>query len=171
MHRSVSITLGLLLGTALGGVAGAGGMLIAYPFLFPPEPVNQPAPEGLSVLVRTQLREGSPGQDMVHWGRGGLNVYPQGAGSVLLEFAEDFEVGPGPNFWIYLNRTAGIETEADFLADAGRMRLAKLKSFQGAQVYPAPLEAFAQARAVTIWCESFGEYIASADLPQAEPER
>ena len=171
MPRALSISIGLLLGTALGAVAGAGGMLIAYPFLFPPEPVNRTAPEGLSVLVRTRLREDSPGQDGVHWGRGGLNVYPEGDRGVLLEFAGDFEVGPGPNFWVYLNRTPGIETEADFLADAGRVRLAKLQSFQGAQVYSAPAGVFAQARAVTIWCESFGEYIASADLPRTEPER
>lgn len=45
------------------------------------------------------------------------------------------------------------------------MRLAKLKSFKGAQNYtlPAGID-LAKFHTVTIWCESFGTYIGSAVL-------
>ncbi|MYB38879.1 MAG: DM13 domain-containing protein, partial [Gammaproteobacteria bacterium] len=85
-------------------------------------------------------------------------------GNVLVELQADFEVGPGPNFWLYLNSVGGIDDEGDFEADNGRRRIAKLKSFTGSQVYAVNAGDFKSARAVTVWCESFGQYIASADI-------
>ncbi|MYE82291.1 MAG: DM13 domain-containing protein [Gammaproteobacteria bacterium] len=165
-------TIGFLAGIAIGGVigiaAGAGGMLVAFPFLFPPPAVNETvaamAGRDVAVLQETRFREGTAGQDAAHWGRGGVRTYRSDDGDVLIELQPDFEVGPGPNFWVYLNTRRGIDDEADFEADEGRQRIARLKSFTGSQVYRADADAFAAAGAVTIWCESFGQYIASADL-------
>ena len=154
-------------GGVLGAFAGAGGMLIAFPFIFPPPQVNETAAAGLPPVGETRFREDSAGQDAGHWGRGGVKFYRAEDGSVLAELQADFEVGPGPNFWIYLNQSAGVEDEEDFLADAERIRTHKIKSFSGSQVYKLDAQEFANARALTIWCESFGQYIASADLPQA----
>ena len=56
-------------------------------------------------------------------------------GDLVLELQEDFEVGPGPNFWLYLNTRADVEEEKDFNADKGRIKVAKIKSFTGSQVY------------------------------------
>ena len=67
----------------------------------------------------------------------------------------DFEAGPGPNFWLYVNAKGGVEDEGDFLADDGRIKIAKLKSFKGSQVYALTAEQFAAAKALTIWCEKF----------------
>lgn len=159
---------GFLIGGLLGLVAGAGGMLLAFPFLFPPAPVNETVADmsGREVvpLVEAHFREGVPGQDAAHWGRGGLRVYRADDGNALIELQPDFEVGPGPNFWLYLNDVGSIDDEADFEADDGRRRIAKLKSFTGSQVYAVDAEEFERARAVTVWCESFGQYIASADI-------
>ena len=160
--------LAFLIGTVLGVVAGAGGMLLAFPFLFPPpagtETVAAMAGRDVTPFVKTRFREGVAGQDVAHWGRGGVRSYRGDDGNVLIELQPDFEVGPGPNFWLYLNTVGGINDEADFEADDGRRRIAKLKSFTGSQVYPVAGADFERARAVTIWCESFGQYIASADL-------
>ena len=160
--------IGFLAGGIIGASAGAGAMLLAYPFLFPPAEVNETvaaiAGRDVAALVETRFREGVAGQDAAHWGRGGLRAYRGADGNVLIELQPDFEVGPGPNFWIYLNTRGGVDDEADFEADEGRQRIAKLKSFTGSQVYAADAELFADAAAVTIWCETFGQYIASADL-------
>ena len=93
-----------------------------------------------------------------------MRAYRGVDGNVLIELQPDFEVGPGPNFWVYLNTRAGVDDEAGFQADDGRRRIARLKSFTGSQVYAAEAAMFADAGAATIWCESFGQYIASADL-------
>lgn len=158
--------LWFILGGVLGVVAGAGGMLVAFPYVFPPPAVNETvdamAAQGL--VRESILREGVPGQDAAHWGRGGVKVYQAKNGDFLLELQGDFEVGPGPNFWLYLNTAADINTESDFYADAGRIKVAKLKSFTGSQVYQVAAADYAQAKALTIWCESFGQYIASANL-------
>ena len=110
----------------------------------------------------------APGRDAVHWANGnGTIVAIDGGHALRLE--ADFETGPGPNYWIYLN-TRAVGEEKDFVADAGRVRLAKLRAFKGAQNYvlPAGLEATG-FHTVTIWCETFGAYIGSAVLERAAP--
>ena len=160
--------VGFLIGGLLGLAVGAGAMLLAFPFLFPPPPVNETvtamAGREVAPLVDARFREGVAGQDAAHWGRGGLRAYRADDGNVLIELQPDFEVGPGPNFWVYLNSVDGIDDESDFEADEARRRIAKLKSFSGSQVYAVGAKEFEGARAVTIWCESFGQYIASADV-------
>ena len=160
--------IGFLAGGILGALAGAGAMLLAYPFLFPPTEVNETvgaiAGRDVAAIAETRFREGVAGQDAAHWGRGGLRAYPAADGNVLIELQPDFEVGPGPDFWIYLNTIGGVDDEAGFEADEGRQRIAQLKSFTGSQVYAIDAKLFADTGAVTIWCESFGQYIASADL-------
>lgn len=155
-----------VLGGILGVAAGAGGMLVAFPFLFPPAAVNETVAGGAELLGETRFREDSSGQDAGHWGKGGIKIYRAADGSVVAELQADFEVGPGPNFWIYLNGAGNIENEEDFLADNARAKKHKIKSFSGSQVYAFSAEEFNSARALTIWCESFGQYIASADLPE-----
>ena len=157
-------------GGALGFAGGALAMLLAFPFLFMNEAGNEAAlaEEISSTRAAARFDEGAPGQDAAHWGKGELKIYEAAGGGYILELQKDFEVGPGPNFWIYANSKADIGDEADFNQDEGRVRLAKLKNFRGSQVYQLggkAGEALAGARAITIWCESFGQYIASANLP------
>ena len=142
-------------------------MLIAFPFLFPPQPVNETVADlttGYTLVSETQLREGVAGQDSSHWGRGGVHLYSNSEGAVFVEFQADFETGPGPDYWIYLNASDNIDDEADFQADTKRIRIAKLKSFSGSQIYKLTAQQFANAKAITIWCEAFGQYIASANI-------
>lgn len=157
-------------GGVLGTVAGAGGMLIAFPFIFPPPQVNEKADAGFPLIGESRFRDDDSGQDAGHWGRGAIKFYfdkggLEEGGAVVVEFQDDFEVGPGPNFWIYLNEHPGVEDEEEFLADATRAKLYKLKSFSGSQVYRLHGSDYAKSGALTIWCESFNQFIASADLP------
>ena len=164
MKRAI---IGFVLGGVLGFAGGGGAMLIAFPFLFPPPEVNESvsAMTADSPLGESAFREGVSGQDPAHWGKGGVKFYRAQDGGILMELQPNFEVGPGPNFWIYLNARDGVDDEAAFQGDDERVKVAKLKSFSGSQVYMLDANQFAGAKAVTIWCESFNQYIASADIP------
>ena len=168
MKRAI---IGFLLGGVLGFAGGGGAMLVAFPFLFPPPEVNESVSamtaDADAPLGQAAFREGVAGQDPAHWGKGGVKFYRAADGGILMELQADFQVGPGPNFWIYLNAQAGVDDEAAFQDDAERVKVAKLKSFSGSQVYTLDANQFAAAKSVTIWCESFNQYIASADIPAA----
>ncbi len=154
-------------GIVLGAIAGAGGMLIAFPYLFPPPVVSEQAPDGATAgrLGTFRFDENAPGRDLVHWANGSGAVY-RADGTTVIRFDDDFKAGPGPNYWIYLNTVPVGDTDA-FKADAGRVRIAQLKSFTGGQNYNMPpgIE-LARFHTVTIWCESFSVYIGSAVLPK-----
>ena len=160
------ILIGFIIGGAMGVVGGAGAMLIAFPFLFPPSAANESVAQATvgRLLVESRFREDADGQDAAHWGRGSVKVYEGEAGGIVIELQSDFEIGPGPNFWLYLNAAADINNESDFNADGARIKLAKIRSFQGSQVYQAADSTLENVRAITIWCETFGQYIASANL-------
>lgn len=163
MRTAIAFVAGVMLGVTVG----AGGMLIAFPFLFPPPVVSEQAPAGAEVrqLGAFQFDETAPGRDAVHWANGSGSVYRDGD-RTLLRLDDTFKAGPGPNYWIYLN-TVPVGEEADFNADAGRVRIAQLKSFSGSQNYLLPPDVdLAKFHTVTIWCESFSAYIGSAVLPK-----
>jgi hypothetical protein len=168
-------------------------MLIAYPFLFPPPAAADPAlvtlaapgaPAALAapvapaadiVPVAAQAQapahvfrfdENAPGRDPIHWANG-TGAFIKTEQGWVLRLNGDFRAGPGPNFWLYLN-TRAVGDERDFRADPQRVKLAQLRSFDGAQNYLLPQgldpEAF---HTLTIWCETFGVYIASGALQNA----
>jgi hypothetical protein len=152
------------IGGIAGLVAGLGTMLVAFPFLFPPPVVDEPATAtniitGESLPFTFDAR--APGRDLVHWADGSGALIRTQAGWVL-RFNGDFRAGPGPNYWIYLN-TVPVGEKRAFRSDQGRVRIAALKSFRGGQNYSLPSELDpAHFHTVTIWCESFGVYIGSA---------
>lgn len=175
----------LAAGGTLGLALGAGAMLVAFPFLFPPTALDEPAPQvapashqaplpsvasaAASAPVPAQRErafrfdENAPGRDPIHWANGNGRLLHTAEGWVL-RLESNFEAGPGPNFWIYLN-TRGVGDERDFRADGGRVKLTQLRSFRGAQNYRLPAD-FDPSRwhTVTIWCETFGVYIGSGAL-------
>jgi hypothetical protein len=167
--------------------AGAGSMLVAFPYLFPPPvaadaapvPLATIAPAPVSVSPSTQtgrttevsaatapefrFDENAPGRDPIHWANGTGSFVLTAEGWVL-RLNGDFRAGPGPNFWIYLNTTAVGEENA-FRADHRRIKLAPLRAFAGAQNYQLPAGLNPNDfHTLTIWCETFGVYIASGAL-------
>jgi hypothetical protein len=160
--------LAFLIGGLLGIVAGAGGMLIAFPFLFPLPIVSDPVSEmaGLRRAQTFKFDESAPGRDSIHWANGTGAIY-RADGASVLRLDDTFAAGPGPNYWIYLNTTP-VGDEDTFLADSGRLRIAPLKSFKGSQNFALPKGLdLAPFQTVTVWCETFSAYIGSAALPKS----
>ena len=100
--------------------------------------------------------------DPVHYGKGKVSVYQK---TVFLH--DDFEVGPGPKFHVYLVpkekiRSSGEVTSTMFV-DLGRLR-----SFKGSQKFsiPAGLD-LNNFKSVVVWCERFSVLISPADLTPA----
>ena len=162
-----------------GFVAGTAAMLFAFPFLFPPAPADDPAPRaalgtapqpaaGAAPALGFRFDEAAPGRDRLHWANG-TGRFVRTADGWVLRLEGDFHAGPGPDFWIYLN-TRAVGEERDFQADAGRVKLTRLRSFDGAQNYRLPpgIEP-AAFHTVTIWCERFGMYIGSGAVLASAP--
>jgi len=158
---------------SVGGLAvGAAVMLFAFPFLFPPPVLREPPPSPDMLADQSAGRarmefefdQNAPGRDFLHWANGSGALIRTKQGWVL-RFNQEFEAGPGPNYWIYFNKRV-VGDEADFNADAARVKFTQLRSFKGGQNYSMPADIDPNAfHTITIWCESFGVYIGSAVLP------
>ena len=167
MKKVILIGLTILL---IGIAIGVLGTIVAYPFIFPPPEVNETVSdiEHKRKLFSATFIHPNP-SDTVHWGRGGVSLYEQDK-RVEIFLQEDFEVGPGPNYWVYLSDDAGIVSRQAF-RDATTFEIGKLKSFSGSQVYRVPESVdFTGVKSVVVWCKTFGQLIPSADLRAADVE-
>ena len=82
----------------------------------------------------------------------------------LVFLEEDFEVGPGPAFHVYLAPNAQIRTSSD-VKETMYIDLGKLRAFRGSQNYPIPEGVdLKNYPSVVIWCAEFGVLISPADL-------
>lgn len=103
--------LAFIFGLLIGGAAGAGGMFVAFPFVFPPPVVAETAPAvsaegtGAGLLGSFRFDEMAEGRDVIHWANGTGGIYRDGP-MTILRFDDSFEAGPGPNYWVYLNTAA-----------------------------------------------------------------
>ena len=78
--------------------------------------------------------------------------------------SEDFEVGPGPKFHVYLVPRAAIRSSSD-VKDQMFVDLGRLRSFKGSQRYAIPTGVeVSKYHSVIIWCEQFSVLISPADL-------
>jgi hypothetical protein len=157
MWRSIAIFLaGGILGTGFGTALG----FFAFPYVFPPPPATEQltTEEQTTAVAAGTFIHANP-SDPVHYGKGKVTVYE---GTVFLE--PDFEVGPGPDFHVYLVPKANVRSEID-VADTMFVDLGKLRAFEGSQKYaiPAGVE-LAKFPSVVIWCQQFGVVISPADL-------
>jgi hypothetical protein len=148
--------LGGVLGTAFGVALG----FFLFPFVFPPpEAAEQLTTSERGKLVATgEFIHANP-SDPVHYGKGKVSVYE---GVVFLH--DDFEVGPGPAFHVYLVPAANIR-EAGQVTGAMFVDLGGLRAFKGSQNYRIPPGVdLAKFPSVVIWCEQFSVLISPADL-------
>ena len=150
---------------AIGGVLGvAGGFALGvfvYPYLFladivATDQVDSPATRKL--VASGTFIHANP-SDPIHYGRGKVSVFQD-----LLHLENDFEVGPGPKFHVYLvpeqNVVPSTNVARSMFVDLGR-----LKAFKGSQNYPIPAGIdLARYQSVVIWCEQFGVLISPAAL-------
>ena len=170
--------IAFVVGGIVGAVVGAGVMLIAFPYLFPPPELNESVTSPGAEVVYSGSFIGSG--DGVHEAQGGVKIYIEpvemakehggkASDNYHIELQKNFEALPGPNYWVYLNSVDVSDIDA-FLADDKRKRLTKLKSFKGSQVYTVGAEDFTGTAQVSIWCESFDQFIAGAKLNDATPQ-
>lgn len=157
MWRSIAIfCVGAVLGTAFGVAVG----FFAFPYVFPP-------PEAMETLNveadRTAVARGAfihaDPSDPVHYGSGSVTVYDE-----VVFLGDDFEVGPGPAFHVYLVPKANVRASSD-VEGTMFVDLGKLRAFKGSQNYSIPRGVdLRNYQSVVIWCAEFGVLISPADL-------
>jgi Electron transfer DM13 len=158
MLRSLAIFIaGAVLGTAFGVAIG----FFLFPFIFPPPAAAEQlttADRASAVVAEGTFIHANP-NDPIHWGKGSASVRVD---SVFL--GEDFEVGPGPKFHVYLMPKAQIRASVDVTGQSF-VDLGRLRSFKGSQRYAIPAGVdLKNYRSVIIWCQQFSVLISPADL-------
>ena len=155
-----NMLIGLLAGILLGVIGGFSAGIFFFPYLFPPAVVNE------ELVGRSEIDKVAQGtfihanpSDLVHYGKGTVTIYGD-----VLRLEDDFAVGPGPKFHVYLvpEQTVTPETR---IQDTMFVDLGRLKSFMGSQNYPLPegidLKSYPY---VVIWCEQFNVLVSPARL-------
>jgi hypothetical protein len=157
MWRSLAVLLiGGMLGTGFGVALG----FFLFPYVFPPPEAMESlsAPEKTAVVARGTFIHANP-SDPIHFGKGRVSVYER---TVFLE--EDFEVGPGPKFHVYLVPREEIRDSSD-VKDTMFIDLGRLRAFKGSQKFSIPPGVdLARYPSVVIWCAQFDVLISPADL-------
>jgi len=151
---------GFLSGALIGVIVGFALGIFAFPYMFPPPEAQESLSReetGAQVAKGTFIHANP--NDPVHYGKGAVSVFPR---TVFL--GEDFEVGPGPDFHVYLVPKAEIrdsgEVKNTMFVDLGRLR-----AFKGSQNYAIPAGVdLKNFPSVVIWCQQFGVLISPADL-------
>ena len=157
MRQWMVFIVGGLLGTLFGVALG----FVLYPYILPPPPAAETLTQvdrEQQVLATGTFIHANP-SDPIHYGKGSVTVRK---GTVFL--GEDFEVGPGPKFHVYLAPKSGIRRSGD-LGNQMFVDLGQLRAFKGSQRYsiPAGLD-LSKFNSVIIWCEQFSVLISPADL-------
>ena len=153
----ITFVVGAVLGIAGGFALG----IFVYPYVFLADIVASEKvddPSGRKAVAAGVFVHANPG-DPIHYGKGKVTAY-QG----LVHLENDFEVGPGPKFHVYLvpekNVIPSTNVSRTMFVDLGRLR-----AFKGSQNYPVPAGVdLAKYGSVVIWCEQFGVLISPAAL-------
>ena len=154
-----------VLGGVLGFAAGVATAVFFYPFVFPPPVINQQLADrdAREVVASGTFVRHDP-SDPVHWGTGSATVFRDKSGGLLAFLEQDFEVGPGPKFHVYLVKHAAPRRSSD-VSGSEFLDLGQLISFKGSQGYAIPAGTdLAQYGSLVIWCKAFGVLIAPATL-------
>ncbi len=152
--------LAFLFGAVFGAAGGVALGFFLFPFVFPPPPATETlqASNDSRLVAKGTFIHANP-SDPIHYGSGGVSVYFD---TVFLN--EDFEVGPGPKYHVYLVPKASIRSSAD-VGDTMFVDLGQLRAFQGSQNYAIPAGVdLSLYQSVVIWCEHFSVLISPADL-------
>ena len=162
-----NLGIGLVVGAILGSIAGFAAGIFYFPFLFPPAEVNEVLTDAGSrdVVAAGTFVHADP-SDPIHYGSGAVTLYGN-----LLRLEQDFEVGPGPKYHVYLVPEADItpdtRVEETMFVDLGR-----LKAFRGGQNYPIPRGLdLTDYQSAVIWCEQFNQLISPAPLRFADDHK
>lgn len=147
----------LLVSHTAVAVAGFAGGIYILPILIAPEAPTTEQVEAATAqaLFRAEFRRDLKDSDALHWGEGTITITPTTVSLVG-------KLSPGPDYKLYLSPTF-VETEADFNRLKSTMvRVGDVKTFNNFLVeLPRGVDP-TKYSAVIVWCESFGEFITSA---------
>lgn len=151
-------TLAFLLVSHL--VVGAGGFALGIymlPILIaPPAPTeSEVKAASANAMFSGEFRRDLQDSDALHWGEGTVSI---GATAVSLMG----RLAPGPDYKLYFSPQY-LETEAEFNQLKSQMlQVADIKTFENFVVdMPAGFDPTLY-NTVIVWCETFGEFITSA---------
>ena len=155
----------LFLAFLIGGVLGVGaGFLLGifvYPYVFLADIVARerlPDAESQKLIATGTFIHANP-SDPLHYGSGAVEVYEN-----LVRLGDDFEVGPGPKFHVYLVPLDDVMPDTD-VAKSMYVDLGRLRAFKGSQIFEVPSGLdLSKYKNVVIWCEHFGVLISPAKL-------
>jgi len=155
------LLIGLLIGAGLGGVGG----FFAYPFVAARnsgQTAGAAVDQGGVLRAAGRFTQADPA-DRIRYGSGALSVYDN-----RVELGEDFAVGPGPKYHLYLVPQRGIDPDTR-VEETMFVDLGPLKSFSGAQTYAIPAGvAVGDYASAVVWCEQFNTLISPAPLNAAQ---
>lgn len=139
------------------GLAGFALGIYALPILIAP-----PAPSQSEVVAlasqaeyRAEFHRDLTDSDTLHWGEGTVSLSP-----TLITFMG--KLAPGPDYKLYLSPKF-VETEADFNRLKPKMiQVGEIKTFENFVVKVSPDVELSNFNSVIVWCETFGQFITSA---------
>ena len=150
-----------MIGLVIGGGGGFALGIFVYPYIFLADIVGKEQVENRTskkVVAAGKFIHANP-NDPIHYGKGAVTVYQD-----LLHLEDDFEVGPGPKFHVYLVPEKSVVPSTN-VAKTMYVDLGRLKAFKGSQNYTVPAGInLANYQSVVIWCEQFGVLISPAAL-------
>lgn len=153
--------IGFLVGAVIGGLAGFAIGIFVYPYIFLADIVATERVENIAskrAVAQGEFMHANP-SDPIHYGQGRVTVYDD-----VVHLGEDFTVGPGPAFHVYLvpEKTVTPDTK---VAKTMFVDLGRLRAFKGSQVYPIPAGVdLKNYGSIVIWCKQFGVLISPATL-------
>lgn len=107
------------------------------------------------------------GQDLIHNSSGTWLLILAGK-DLYLQSAGNFKSSPGPDYHVYISKSAAIKDNPEF--DAKQIEVGKLLKPNGAAYYKLATANVDDVKSVLIWCKQFKEYIGSADLIELKRE-
>jgi hypothetical protein len=152
-------------GVILGAAAGFASAIFVYPYIFLADIVVSEALQGNpgTVAARGAFIHADP-RDPIHYGSGSVTVYRD-----LVRLEEDFQVGPGPKYHVYLVPDRKV-TPQTAVHKTAYVDLGRLRAFKGSQNFALPPGTdLARYGSVVIWCEQFGVLISPAELRVSAP--
>ena len=157
----ISLIAGGILGVAVGFALG----IFIYPYWFLTDVAMEQVSdrELRTVAAAGKFIHANP-SDPVHWGKGSVTIFENADDGQLLHLEENFEVGPGPRFHVYLVAREDVRDNADF-KNSEMVDLGRLKAFKGSQSYAIAAGVdLTKYKSVVIWCKEFGVLISPATL-------
>lgn len=137
------------------GVGFALGIYLLPVLTAPPAPTEQIIRHFDSAQFTANFTKERQDSDFFHWGEGKVNISDS-------QISFMGELAPGPDYKLYLSPEF-VETEAKFNELKSQMvQIGDVKSFGG---FSLPVDSsvdIGEYNTVVVWCESFGEFITSA---------